>query len=164
MGDSTTWQWFYHTLIKGHEGPLLVVLILMIGGIVAMVWKGWIRLGPPGPDEKKLFADHVSSEKMSEETRRHLYQTDGTTKYVPRNECVGNQEDCQGAICEKIEEVKSLVVAANTKVDKATEERNKELRTIAEFMGGTKEAIETAKKEISDMRVAILMLAKDQRG
>lgn len=164
MNDPTTWEWGYRTLIRGHEGPLLVVLILIIGGIVAMAWKGWIRLGPPGPEEKKLFDEHASHEKMSDETKRHLYQQDGTTKYMPRTECVMNQDDCQGRVCEKIEEVKVLVVAANAKVDKASEERHQELRTIAKFMGGTEEFMGTVKKEISDMRAAIMMLAKDQRG
>jgi hypothetical protein len=161
VDDPTTWGWFYLTLVKGHEGPIVAIMILMLMGVAAMTWKGWIRFGPPGPDEKKLYVQNA--EKMSDETRKHLYRGDGTTKYVPRTECIMNQDDCQGHVCEKIEEVKVLVVAANAKVDKASEERNQELRTIAKFMGGTEEFMGTVKKEISDMRAAIIMLAKDQR-
>ena len=161
MENSTTWEWCYLTLIKGHEGPILAILILGIASIIIMAWRGWIRLGPAGAEDP---IKKTANKWMSEETRRHLYQEDGMTKYITRSECFLSRHDCEGAVCKKIEELKGLISGQSGKLELAEADRNKELQKISRFMGTTDEFMESVKKEISDMRAAILMIAKDQRG
>ena len=69
--------------------------------------------------------------KMETGRKKDLYRPDGQTNYVPRAECSSTKE----AFCDKIDEVKNLIIAMDEKREDAKDAYHEEQKNIAVQLG-----------------------------
>lgn len=155
-----SFEWCYRTLIVGHEGPILVIFILMVALIVFAAVRGWIRIGPPKRDG---LVSNRRMERMSDETRKHLFTLDGGTKYVTRPEFKEHREACELTICKKIDAVRSDVKAIDARLSSVAAEKQLEQKELSSHMGRVSEFMEHVTSDIKDLRAAMIDLAKGIR-
>ena len=70
--------------------------------------------------------------KMEKGRKQDLYQPNGQTNYIPRVECKAVQE----TFCNKIDEVKTLIIDMDNKRENAKDAYHKEQRNIGERLAG----------------------------
>ena len=89
--------------------------IMKTGGILAFIGLifGW---------------QHSRLNMMDVKRKDELYQKNGQTNYVPRSECIALQK----TFCDKIDEVKVLIIDLDKKREKAKDEYHKEQQRIGE--------------------------------
>jgi len=96
------------------------LFIFILGG--AVVWgKMKQRLSGHGKEIRSL--------------KNGLYKPDGTLIYVTEKGCTTRHNDCQIAMCRKIDEVKEIIHELSDKIDNDRRSRDKEIKEIVRFMG-----------------------------
>ena len=65
--------------------------------------------------------------RVEKDRRKELYQPNGQTNYMTRNECDGVKE----AFCGKVEEIKELIVGLSNKLEKEKDAHHEEQTAIA---------------------------------
>ena len=65
--------------------------------------------------------------KMEKSHKQDLYQVNGQTNYISRNEC----RAIQHAFCDKVDEVKALIIAMDKKREEAKDVYHEEQKKIA---------------------------------
>ena len=68
--------------------------------------------------------------KMEVDRKKELYKPDGQTNYIPRNECKEAKKEIKHTFCDKIDEVKTLILSMDTKRAEAKDEYYKGLVAI----------------------------------
>ena len=75
---------------------------------------------------------HSRMNRMEANRKQDLYQANGQTNYGPRGECKAVQE----TFCNKIDEVKTLLVAMDDKREDTKDTYHKEQQNIGERLAG----------------------------
>jgi len=70
---------------------------------------------------------HSRINKMESNRKQDLYQPNGLTNYIPRVECKATQH----TFCNKIDEVKSLIISMDEKREEAKDAYHEEQKNIA---------------------------------
>jgi hypothetical protein len=91
-------------------------------------------------------------DKMSKETRTHLYSQDGTPKFMPRSSCLEDRAKCQELILSKIEDIRSAVEKSEQAREKGNDDRVKELKEINQFIGRVEQFIVDVRTELKSRK------------
>lgn len=136
--------WFLAAL-AGHKG-LVAFCAALILGVIIMFGKGIITINWP----RRKNNNH--DEKMSKETRSHLYNLDGTPKFMPRSSCLEDRAKCQELILSKIEDIRSAVEKSEQAREKGNDDRVKELKEINQFIGRVEQFIVDVRTELKSRK------------
>ena len=70
--------------------------------------------------------------------KKSLYNDDGTTVYIPRSEFKQVQQGCQMAVCNKIDELKAVVLRVEVQQDSDAKELHKLMGRVEQYLEDTK--------------------------
>lgn len=80
----------------------------------------------------RMNKQHSRMDEMEVSHRKDLYQPNGQTNYIPRSEYKADQE----TFCNKIDEVKSLIISMDEKREDAKDNYHLWQTEVAERLGG----------------------------
>ena len=86
-----------------------------------------------------LFAVNRAEVKgIKQDLRKALYDDTGSTIYIPRKEFKAVQQGCQNAICNKIEELKAVVLEVETKREDDSKDLHQLMGRVEQYLEDTK--------------------------